>query len=66
MIKSFNEFFNRLKAVMKDDFYIEEQDPNSKEYLEKSKNPKYKIKSGLMIDLVPLPDELENSFQHED
>tara|TARA_B100000700_G_scaffold2912_1_gene3428 strand:+ start:1045 stop:1245 length:201 start_codon:yes stop_codon:yes gene_type:complete len=66
MIKSFNEFFNRLKAVMKDDFYIEEQDPNSKEYLEKSKNPKYKIKTGLMIDLVPLPDEIENSFQHEE
>ena len=66
MIKSFNEFFNRLKAVMKDDFYIEEQDPNSKEYLEKSKNPKYKIKTGLMIDLVPLPNEIENSFKHED
>ena len=66
MINSLKEFFNRLKAVLKDDFYIEEQDPNSKEYLEKSKNSKYKIKTGLMIDLVPLPDEIENSFQHEE
>ena len=66
MIKSLKEFFDRLKAVMKDDFYIEEQDPNSKEYLKKSKNPKYKIRTGLMIDLVPLPDEIENSLQHED
>tara|TARA_B100000579_G_C22531461_1_gene710931 strand:- start:118 stop:318 length:201 start_codon:yes stop_codon:yes gene_type:complete len=66
MIKSLNEFFNRLKAVMQSDFYLGEQDPNSKEYLEKSKNPKYKIKTGLMIDLVPLPDKIQNSFQHEE
>ena len=40
-----------------------DQESDSKSYLEISKNPKYKIKIGLMIDLVPLPDEIENSFQ---
>ena len=66
MIKSLNEFFKRLKAVMKDDFYIEELDPNSKEYLDKSKNPKFKLKTGLMIDQIPFSYEIKKCLENED
>ena len=76
MINSLKEFFNRLRAVMTDDFYIEENDSDNKSYLEK----KYKRKLPLMH-IIPIwadgrdsldtpqrspSDELKNSFQRED
>jgi hypothetical protein len=66
MIKTLKKFFNRLKAVMKDDFYIEELDAGGKEYINKSKNPKFKLKTGLMIDLVPVSYEIEKCLENED
>ena len=66
MIKSLNEFFNRLKAVMKDDFYIEELDAGSKEYIDQPKNPKFKLKTGLMIDQIPFSYEIEKCLENED
>ena len=73
MINSLKIFFTRLRDVMTGDGFEDpevlgfiDKESDSKSYLEISKNPKYKIKTGLMIDLVPLPDEIENSFQHEE
>ena len=66
MIKTLKEFFNRLKVVMKDDFYIEELDAGSKEYIDQPKNPKFKLKTGLMIDQIPFSYEIEKCLENED
>ena len=43
----------RSRSFWKDDFYIEELDAGSKEYIDQPKNPKFKLKTGLMIDQIP-------------